>query len=256
MIFDTHAHYDDKSYDLDLFEVIQEMINGNVTQVVNIGASMQSSKNSIALAKKYPLFYATIGVHPDEISGLCEEDMNWLREHAKDDRVVAIGEIGLDYYWNKDNKEEQKKWFKSQIQIARENNLPLVIHSRDAAADTLEILKEENAQEIGGIIHCYSYSVELMKEYVKMGFYIGIGGVLTFKNAKVIKEVVAEIPMNRLVLETDAPYLSPDPFRGKRNISTNLYYVACKVAEIKGISLEEVYQETFENGYHAYRISR
>jgi TatD DNase family protein len=256
MIFDTHAHYNDEAFDEDRIEIISGLKEKKVKNVVNIGASIESSNASLQLAKQYPFFYAAIGVHPENVDNLSDKDMCWLKEHVSEEKVVAIGEIGLDYFWNKENKEIQEKWFREQIHIARESKLPMVIHSRDAAADTIRILKEENADKIGGIIHCYSYSKEMMEEYLELGFYFGIGGVVTFKNAKKLKEVVAELPMERIVLETDAPYLAPDPFRGKRNTSDKLYYVAKKIAEIKNKSIEEVFQITDRNAHHVYRIER
>lgn len=256
MIFDTHAHYDDQLFNEDRTEIIMSLKEKKVKKIVNIGASIESSKASLELAKKYPFFYAAIGVHPDYINDLKKEDMKWLKEHAMDEHVVAIGEIGLDYYWNKENKDNQAIWFRKQIAIARESKLPMVIHSRDAAEDTLRLLKEEHAEEIGGIIHCYSYSVEIMEEYLKLGFYFGIGGVVTFKNAKKLKDVVAQLPMEKIVLETDAPYLSPDPFRGKRNTSDKLYYVAKEIAEIKNRTVEEVLLVTYENAHQVYQIER
>jgi TatD DNase family protein len=256
MIFDSHAHYDDEAYNEDRDAVIGRLKEEGVEALVNIGASIEGSESSIALAKKYPFIYATIGVHPENIKTMTEDDIDWLREHSKEEKVVAIGEIGLDYYWDKDNKEDQKKWFRKQIALAKETNLPIAIHSRDAAADTINILKEEHVEEIGGIIHCYSYSKESVKDYLKLGLYVGIGGVLTFKNGRKLREAVEEIPLERIVLETDAPYLAPDPYRGKRNNSAYLKYVVDKIAEIKETSTEEVIRITTQNTYDVYRIER
>lgn len=256
MIFDSHAHYDDEAYNEDRDVVIEKLKEEGVEALVNIGASIEGSESSIALAKKYPFIYATIGVHPENIKTMTEEDIKWLREHCKEEKVVAIGEIGLDYYWDKDNKEDQKKWFRKQITLAREMNLPIAIHSRDAAADTINILKEEHVEEIGGIIHCYSYSKESVRDYLKLGLYVGVGGVLTFKNGRKLREAVEEIPLERIVLETDAPYLAPDPYRGKRNNSAYLKYVVDKIAEIKETSTEEVIRITNQNTYDVYRIER
>lgn len=256
MIFDSHAHYDDEAYDEDRHNMIENLNNEGVEAFVNIGASIDSSKSSIALTKKYPFVYAAVGVHPENIKNMTEEDLEWIRTHSQENKVVAIGEIGLDYYWDKENKEDQKKWFRKQIGVAREQKLPIVIHSRDAVADTIEILKEEHVEEIGGIIHCYSYSKESLREFLNLGLYVGIGGVVTFKNGRKLREVVEELPIDRIVLETDAPYLAPEPFRGKRNSSAYLKYVVDKIAEIKETSTEEVIQITNENTYRVYRIER
>jgi TatD DNase family protein len=256
MIFDTHAHYDDEAFADDREEILNGLLAKQVETVVNIGASILSSKESIELTKKYSFLYAAIGVHPESIDELSEEGILWLQEQALESKVVAIGEIGLDYFWNKENKELQEKWFRKQIAIARDRKLPMVIHSRDAAADTIRILKDEQAEKIGGIIHCYSYSKEMMKEYLDLGFYFGIGGVVTFKNAKKLKEVVEVLPMEKILLETDAPYLSPEPYRGKRNTSENLIYVAKEIAKIKNISYEEVISSTDENAHKIYQIER
>lgn len=255
-IFDSHAHYDDEAYDEDRHEMIEKLNKEGVEAFVNIGASIDSSFSSIALTKKYPFVYAAVGVHPENIKNMTEEDLEWIRVHSVEKKVVAIGEIGLDYYWDKENKEDQKRWFRKQIGVAREQKLPIVIHSRDAVADTIEVLKDEHVEEIGGIIHCYSYSKESLREFLKLGLYVGIGGVVTFKNGRKLREVVEELPLNRIVLETDAPYLAPEPFRGKRNSSAYLKYVVDKIAEIKETSTEEVIQITNQNTYDVYRIER
>lgn len=252
MIFDTHAHYDDEQFNEDRETLLSHMQDNNIGTIVNVGASLQGCQNSIKLAEKYPFIYATVGVHPDEVGSLNPKTFSWLKEQCNHKKVVAIGEIGLDYYWDNESHDIQKKWFIKQLKLAREKNLPIVIHSREAAQDTLEMMKEY-AQGLNGIIHCFSYSVEMAKEYVKMGFYIGVGGVVTFKNGKKLKEVVAEIPLNRIVLETDCPYLSPVPNRSKRNSSLNLKYIVKEIATIKGISPEEVIQQTELNAYQVYQ---
>ncbi|MEG7531012.1 MAG: TatD family hydrolase, partial [Hungatella sp.] len=195
-----------------------------------------------------------VGVHPSETAQLDETQMDWLKEASQNPKVVAIGEIGLDYYWDEPDREIQQFWFVRQLSLAREVKLPVVIHSRDAAKDTLDIMKEQNAGEIGGVIHCFSYGIEMAREYLNMGFYLGIGGVLTFHNAKKLKEVVAYMPMDRLVLETDCPYLSPVPNRGKRNSSLNLPYVVEAICAIKGISAEEVMEQTNQNAKRMYHL--
>lgn len=249
MIFETHAHYDDEKFDNDRDLLIQELLSGKICNIINVGASIQSTKTSIALAEKYEAVYAAAGVHPSDIDGLNEETFAWLRECAKNDKVVAIGEIGLDYYWDKEPEiqKAQRYWFSRQMELAKEVKLPVIIHSRDAAEDTMKIMKELHAEEIPGVIHCYSYSPEMAKEFVKMGYYIGIGGVVTFKNAKKLKETAEQIPLERILLETDAPYMAPEPHRGSRNHSGNLIYVAEKIAELKGITVEEVEEVTLQN---------
>ena len=188
-------------------------------------------------------------VHPSDIAGLNEETLAWLKEQTKDPKVIAVGEIGLDYYWDKeeDVQKAQRYWFAQQMGLARESQLPVIIHSRDAAEDTMRVMKEVHAEEIPGVIHCYSYSPEMAKEFIKMGYYIGVGGVVTFKNAKKLKETVMQIPLERILLETDSPYMAPEPHRGSRNDSGNLVYVAEKIAELKGITAKEVENATLAN---------
>lgn len=253
-IFDTHSHYDDEAFDQDRHELLGSLRDKGVGQLVNVGADMASSKEALALAKQYDFIHAALGVHPSEVADLTEADMDWIRSHAFEEKVVAIGEIGLDYHWDEPEPAVQRKWFLRQIQLAREVQLPVIIHSRDAAAETMELLKETKAYECGGVIHCYSYSPEMAQEYVKMGYFIGVGGVVTFKNAKKLKETVQEIPLESIVLETDCPYLAPEPFRGKRNCSLYISYVAEKIAELKGISAEEVIRQTEENAKQLYQI--
>lgn len=253
MIFDTHAHYDDEQFENDRAELLASMKEQNVGTIVNVSATLESCRKAIALADKYPYIYAAVGIHPDEVGGLNEDtfaDMKTLFGHKK---VVAVGEIGLDYYWDNEPHEVQKKWFVRQLELARELNLPVLIHSREAASDTLYVMKEY-AKGLTGVIHCFSYSREIAMEYVKMGFYIGIGGVVTFKNAKKLKEVAEVVPLERILLETDCPYMTPEPYRGKRNQSGYLSYVAEQIAAIKGISAEEVIAQTEKNARTMYRI--
>ena len=254
MIFDTHAHYDDEQFDEDREQLLESMADNGVGTIVNVGASLRGCKASVELAKKYPFIYAAVGVHPDHVGDLNEETFQWLKSQLENEKVVAVGEIGLDYYWNNESHDVQKKWFIEQLKLAREFDMPINIHSREAAADTLEIMKE-HAQGLRGIIHCFSYSKEIAREYVKMGFYIGVGGVVTFKNAKKLKEVVEELPLDRIVLETDSPYLAPTPNRGKRNSSINLKYVAEEIAQIKGVTTEEVIRQTEKNAREVYGLS-
>lgn len=254
MIFDTHAHYDDEQFDEDRDELLASMQACGVEAVTNIGASLATSQNTIELTKKYPFVYGAIGVHPNEVDELNEDGIAWLKENSALPKIVAVGEIGLDYYWDEPGREVQKKWFLRQLELAREVKLPVVIHSRDAAKDTLDIMKSFHAESLGGVIHCFSYTKEMAREYLNMGFYLGIGGVVTFKNAKKLKEVVEYMPMEQMVLETDCPYLSPVPNRGKRNSSLNLPYVVEEVARLKGISADEVIRITNRNAKTMYRL--
>ena len=254
MIFDTHAHYDDEQFDEDRDELLASMQACGVEAVTNIGASLATSQNTIELTKKYPFVYGAIGVHPNEVEDLNEDGIAWLKENSALPKIVAVGEIGLDYYWDEPGREVQKKWFLRQLELAREVKLPVVIHSRDAAKDTLDIMKSFHAENLGGVIHCFSYTKEMAREYLNMGFFLGIGGVVTFKNAKKLKEVVEYMPMEQMVLETDCPYLSPVPNRGKRNSSLNLPYVVEEVARLKGISVDEVIESTNRNAKTMYRL--
>lgn len=249
MIFETHAHYDDEKFNNDRDLLIQNMLSGNICNIINVASSIESTKTSILLAEKYEPVYAAAGVHPSDIDGLNEETFLWLREQTDKKKVVAIGEIGLDYYWNKEPEVQnaQRYWFARQMELAKEVSLPVIIHSRDAAEDTMRVLKKVHGEKIPGVIHCYSYSPEMAKEFVKMGYYIGVGGVVTFKNAKKLKETVEQLPLDRILLETDAPYMAPEPHRGTRNDSNNLVYVAEKIAELKGVSVEEVEDVTKRN---------
>ncbi len=254
MIFDTHAHYDDEDFDGDREALFDDMRSKGVEYIVNIGASISSTKATLMLADRYPFIYGAAGVHPSETKELTLKDLEWLKKAAGHKKVVAIGEIGLDYYWPEPDRETQKKWFVRQLKLAEETGLPVVIHSRDAAKDTLDILKTWDAHKTKGVIHCFSYTWELAKEYLSMGYYFGIGGVLTFKNAKKLVEAVEYIPMEKILLETDCPYLAPEPFRGKRNRSDYIYYVADKLAELKNISREEVLRITGDNARDFYGI--
>lgn len=256
MIFDTHAHYDDEQFDIDREELLGKMQEAGIETIVDVGASIETTKKALELAHRYNFIYAAAGVHPSEVAELDDDSIELLRGLSRDEKCVAIGEIGLDYHWPEPEPELQKLWFKRQLNLARQENLPVIIHSRDAAADTLEILRNERAEEIGGVVHCFSYSKEVARECVKMGFYIGIGGVLTFKNARKMVEVMEDTPMDRILLETDCPYLAPEPFRGKRNSSLYLPYVVQKMAEIKGISADEVISITRENARTMYGLNK
>ncbi len=255
MIFDTHAHYDDEAFDEDRDAVLCGLAKNGIEAVVNVGASIQTTKNTLDLIKRYPFVYGAVGVHPSESAELNETLIDWLRHVSGEEKVVAVGEIGLDYYWKEPDPETQKHWFVRQIELAKDVGLPIIVHSRDAAKDTLDIIKSEQDGSLGGVIHCFSYSLEIAKEYLNMGFYLGIGGVLTFKNARKLKEVVEYMPVDRIVLETDCPYLAPVPYRGKRNSSLNLTYVADAIGQIKGISREEVESVTTRNARNMYQIN-
>lgn len=247
MIFESHAHYDDDAFDEDREGLIESLPKNRIEYVINVGASMESTERTYALAKKYPFIYGAVGVHPSDTLPLTETDMVRLKELAADEKIVAIGEIGLDYYWDEPDRAVQKKWFERQIELAQDVDLPIIIHSREAAKDTLDILRLHDKGNYRGVMHCFSYSPEIAKEVVKMGFYIGVGGVVTYKNAKKLVEVVEEIPLEHILLETDCPYLTPVPYSGKRNSSLYLPYVVEKIAEIKGVSVEEVERVTYEN---------
>lgn len=254
MIFDTHAHYDDEAFDLDRDEMLTQLKEHGIEAVTNVGASMKSCKATLELTRKYPFVYGAVGVHPNETGELSETDMNWILEAAMEEKIVAVGEIGLDYYWEEPDHETQKKWFVRQLALAEKAKLPIIIHSREAARDTLDIMKAEQAGKLGGVIHCFSYSKEMAIEYLNMGFYLGIGGVVTFKNAKKLKEVVEYMPMEQMVLETDCPYLAPVPNRGRRNSSFNLPYVVREISQIKNLPAEQIIQITSENAKRLYGL--
>ena len=252
MIFDTHAHYDDDRFAPDRGELLSGMNGNGIGRIINVGASFEGCKNSLTLAQEHDFIYAALGVHPSDIADLTEESCEWIRQHLSEPKVVAVGEIGLDYYWDKEPEVQarQREWFRYQLQLAKESALPVSIHSREAAADTMEIMKEAAADGIPGVIHCYSYSKEQALEYVDMGYYIGVGGVVTFKNAR--KETVEAIPLERILLETDCPYMAPEPNRGKRNSSLYLTYVADAIAGLKGVTPEEVKTVTYENALRLF----
>ena len=250
MIIDTHAHYDDEAFNPDRDALLNSMAENGIEKVVNVCASISELYRTVELMEKYPFVYGAVGVHPDDAPQMTQDTLDEIRRLSRMDKMVAIGEIGLDYYWHKEEQEHevQKKMFAAQMDIAREEKLPFMIHSRDAAEDTLEIVKSYmQGGMYGGIIHCFSYSKEIAAQYLKMGLYLGIGGVVTFKNARKLKEVVEYAPLSQIVLETDCPYMSPEPNRGKRNSSLNLPYVAQAIADLKGITAEKVIQVTRQN---------
>ncbi len=253
MLFDTHAHFDDPQFDSDRDEVIKSLADDGVTRVMNIGANMETSKKAIGIANKYDFIYATVGVHPCDTYDMTDEDIERLRIMAKNNpKVRAIGEIGLDYHFDDTKPDIQKEWFIKQLRLAKELNMPVVIHDRDSKGDVIEILKREGISN--GVMHCFSGSAETARELVKMGFMISFTGVLTFKNARRAVEACRSIPMERLMIETDCPYMAPEPHRGERNYSGYVKYVARKMAEIKGLSYEETARITMENGLRFYGI--
>ena len=248
--FDNHAHLDDEKFDEDREELIEKIHNDEIDKFVSAGYSLESSKKSIELSKKYDFIYSTCGISPNDIPQNEEElwkELSEIKKLAKENnKVVAIGEIGLDYHWNTENKELQKKAFIEQIIIANELNLPIQIHTRDAVMDTLEILKQNNVNK-KGIFHCCPLNRELVKEGLKLGFYISFAGPVTFKNSKNANEIIEMVPNEKMLIETDSPYLSPEPLRGKRNDPRNVKYIAKKIAEVKNITIEEVADITYEN---------
>lgn len=250
MIIDTHAHYDDDAFDADREELLGSMQANGIEKIVNVCASIDGLQDTVALMEKYPFVYGAVGVHPDDADKMTQETLDQIQKLSRMEKMTAIGEIGLDYYWHKEKEEHeiQQKMFRAQLDIARAEKMPFMIHSREAAEDTLNIIREYmKGGMYGGIIHCFSYSKEIAAEYLKMGLYLGIGGVVTFENAKKLKETVKYAPLSQIVLETDSPYLAPKPNRGKRNSSLNLPYVAQMIADLKEISVDEVIAATREN---------
>lgn len=255
MIFETHAHYDDAAFDEDRQEILEGMEAHGVETVINVCAEVESLERTEALMERYPHVYGAVGIHPDDAGRMNEQVLAKIRKLCAHEKTVAVGEIGLDYYWDKEPEvqKQQRYWFAEQMKMAREASLPVIIHSRDAAADTMEVMKSVHAEEIPGVIHCYSYSKEMAQEFIKMGYYIGVGGVVTFKNAKKLKETVQEIPLDRILLETDCPYMAPEPHRGERNDSSYIPFVIKKIAELRGITPEEVEQATRANAERLFR---
>lgn len=257
-LFDSHSHLNDEKFDEDREKTIDEIVKSGVTNFITAGYSVESSKKAIDIAKKYDFIYTTAGVSPNDIPQ--DEDELWkqlaeIENIAKNNsKVLAIGEIGLDYYWNTENKELQKLAFIEQIKIANKLNLPIVIHTREAVMDTLQILKE-NKVENTGIFHCCPQNRELIKEGLKLGFYISFAGPITFKNSKNAVEMINLVPNDRILIETDSPYLAPEPVRGTRNTPSNVKFVAQKIADVKGLTLEKVEKITFENTKRILKMS-
>lgn len=255
MFFDTHAHLNAEQYNEDLQEVIDRALSEGISNIVVVGFDRPTIEKAMELTEKYGFIYASVGWHPVDAIDMTEKDLLWIEELSSHPKVVALGEMGLDYYWDKSPKDIQKEVFRKQIRLAKKVKLPIVIHNRDATADIVEILKEEGAGEVGGIMHCFSGSPEIAQECVDMNFYISLGGPVTFKNAKKPKEVADVIPLDKLLIETDCPYLTPHPHRGKRNEPSYVKLVAEQIAEIKGLSTEEVAQATTENAKKLFGIN-
>ena len=252
-LFDTHAHILDDQFKEDLDQVIQNIYD-NMALVVNIGCNLEDCPRTVALAEQYDKVYAAVGLHPEDVKTYTPEGWDMICRLAEHPKVVGIGETGLDYYWDTSTKDAQKVLFEQHIDLAKQLHKPLVIHDREAHGDTLEILKRTNAKEAGGILHAFSGSVEMAMEVIKLGFYIGLGGPVTFKNARKAVEVAQAIPLEYLVIETDCPYMAPVPFRGKRNEPMLVQHTATKIAELRGISVEELIEATYQNGKRIYGI--
>ena len=259
-IFDSHTHYNDEKFELDLEETLQKVRNSGVENLICSGCDVETSRTAIELANKYQYIYATIGISPNDIPNnnifekTLDEQLKQIKELAKDPKVLAIGEIGLDYYWNKENKEEQKLAFKKQIELSNELNLPIVIHTRDAISDTIDILKNQNPVINKGVFHCCPLNLDLIREALKLGFYISFAGPITFKNSKNATEAISSVPINKILIETDSPCLAPEPKRGTRNDSSNLIYIIQKIAEVKQMSAEEIAKITYENAQNIFKI--
>lgn len=251
MIIDTHMHLYDKKFDEIREDVINESLASGITKMIACGCDYETSLKCIELAEKYDFIYAAVGIHPSEAHKMDVEDLSWIYKLAKHEKVVAIGEIGLDYYWDKTYIDIQKNMFIKQIQIAKELDLPIIVHSRDSINDTYSILKDNR---VNGVLHCFSGSLEMAREFVKLGYYLGVGGVLTFNNSKEIKKVVEEISLDKLLTETDAPYLAPVPFRGTINKPAYIPYIIKKIAEIKNIDVEKAENKLYQNAHDLFKL--
>ena len=254
VIFDSHAHYDDASFAFDRERFFGSLNEHNVGYIVNVGSNIRSLTWVRHFCDKYENVYGAIGIHPDETKGLNDVIFDRMDKLCDHNKIAAVGEIGLDYYWNSSPKEVQKYWFARQMALAKEKKLPVIIHSREAAQDTFDMIEAADMREYGGVVHCYSGSPEMALEYIKMGFLIGVGGVVTFKNGRKLKEVVEAVPLESILLETDSPYLAPVPFRGKRNDSSLIKYIAETVARIKQVSYDEVLKITCQNAKRLFHI--
>ncbi len=254
MLFDTHTHYDDEKFKEDRYETIKKAGDSGVSYILNASSDIESIAFSTSLSQKFDFVYAAVGIHPHYVGEIEDNIVETLKEYAKNSKVVAIGEIGLDYYYDNSPREIQKYWFSKQINLAKDVGLPVIVHDREAHEDIMDIIKNEDAQKVGGVLHCFSGSVEMARELLRLNFYISVGGTVTFKNAKKVIDVVKYVPLDRLLIETDCPYLTPEPYRGKRNDSGYIRLVAEKIAAIKGISFEEIAGVTMSNAKKLFRI--
>jgi len=254
MLFDTHAHYYDPKLTNDIKEAIARARSNGVGYIITASDNVASCVENITLAQKYDIFYAAVGIHPHEAANQSDDVMMALEEFASYPKVVAIGEIGLDYFYDHSPRDKQKEWFAKQISLARRLKLPIIVHDRDAHEDTLSMLKSENAKDAGGVLHCFSGSVEMARQVLELGFMISVAGPVTFKNSKKLPEVVKYVPDDMLLIETDSPYLAPEPYRGMRNESAYVRLVAEKIAEIKGRPIEYIEQTTTANAKRLFRI--
>ncbi|ASN03752.1 TatD family hydrolase [Virgibacillus necropolis] len=254
MLFDTHVHLNARQFEPDREEVIKRAFDAGVTQMVVVGFDRETIPLAIEIAEQYDTIYAAVGWHPVDAIDMTDEDLAWIEELSTHPKVVAIGEMGLDYHWDKSPKDVQKEVFRKQIQLAKKVNMPIIIHNREATEDIITILQEENANEVGGIMHCYNDTVKYIQSCLDMNFYISLGGPVTFRNATDPKEVAVEVPLDRLLVETDAPFLAPHPNRGKRNEPSYVTLVAEKIAELRNISVEELSKVTTENARRFFRL--
>lgn len=254
MLIDSHAHLDDKRFDRDREKVIEDLKSNGVEIVIDPGCDILTSVKAVSLAKKYDCIYAAVGIHPHEAEDMDDETIDVLRNLSENKKVVAIGEIGLDYYYDNSPRDLQKKWFEKQVELAKEVDLPIIVHDRDAHQDTFDIIKKHSGDNLRGVIHCYSGGIELAKEFVKLGFYISFAGPITFKNAKVSKQVVKELPMDKILIETDSPYLTPHPHRGKRNEPLYVSFVAREIAELKDMDYDDVVEQASKNTRELFNI--
>jgi len=256
MLFDTHAHYDDIKFDNGREKLIQDVKNcGYIKYVLNVSAVLSSIKKTLSLTQHFDFIYGAVGIHPEGIHEIASNNISEIADIAlSSKKIVAIGEIGLDYHYHNHNKDAQKKWFIQQIDMAKQIHLPIIVHDRDAHQDTLDIIKNENASTVGGVFHCYSGSKDMLREVLNSNFLISIGGVVTFKNAKTVVDVVKYVPEDCLLLETDCPYLAPEPHRGKRNDSRYLNLIAQRIADIKGVNMEEIASITTSNAQKLFKI--
>lgn len=254
MIFESHAHYDDERFGKDREAVLKKVRNAGIGCIINVASNMNSSRISLEMAKSHEIIFTSVGVHPHDVATMKEDDLEILLAMTAYEKVVAVGEIGLDYYYDNVPVEVQKLWFRQQIKLAVDLDLPMIIHSREASKDTFDLLSEGEGHKVGGVIHCFDGSAEMAKRYTDLGYYIGVGGIVTFKKARKIKEVVEAIPLDRILIETDAPYLAPEPNRGSRNDSTNLPHIIEAIAGIKGITKEVVEEATWNNGIKLFHL--